>query len=152
MFYPIKTETFTSTYALNEVIEKLKADLEPNDNETRNWFKGSLKENTFTISLILKRPNNFVPVIYGVLDKDENGRGIVVVKYELFPATRRFLVFWTAITILLSLFFAIPYQAYLYAAITLSACLVNYIITRENFNIQVRKSRRALKKVLGVKE
>ncbi len=152
MFFPIKTETYISDYSVSEVADRVSNDLAFEDQETKNWFKGTASDASFEISLILKRPNNFVPMISGLIEKEADGKSIILVKYELFPATKKFLLFWTILTILLTLFFAIPYHAYLYAAITFSACLVNYIITRENFNIQVRKSRRALKKVLGIED
>ena len=74
---------------------------------------------------------------------------LIKITYELFPATKRLLLFWTVLTFLISLFFVGIYQAWLYGAISFGICLVNYIISREHFFTQVRKSRRALDKMLS---
>ena len=152
MFFPVKSETFASPHSSSEVEQRMVDDINHQDETKKKWFKGEITDRCFNISLILKRPNNFTPIISGMIENESNGKSLVIVKYELFPSTKRFLFFWTILTLLLTLFFAIPYQAFLYGAITLSAGLVNYIITRENFNIQVRKSRRALLKVVGATE
>ncbi len=152
MFFPVKSETFASPLSSSEVEQRMVNDINHQDESRKNWFKGEISDGCFNISLILKRPNNFTPLISGLIEKDADGKSLIIVKYELFPSTKRFLLFWTILTLLLTLFFAIPYQAYLYGAITFSAGLVNYIITKENFKIQIRKSRRALLKVVGATE
>jgi len=138
-------------YSKSELMDRLDTAMRDRNNDddiptagAKQWFIGEWSDDAFKVFLKLKRPNNFVPVISGVITPKENGGSMAVVKYQLFPSSRNFLTFWTIITILITLFFAIPYQAYLYAMISFGACLVNYIITYENFKIQVRKSRRAL--------
>ncbi len=148
MFFPQKVETLYSPLSKSEVIQSLRVDLntdkEDLESQQKKWFKGIVEKDQFEISLLLKRPNNFTPIISGIVESEEKGGSMILTKYQLFPSSKRFLVFWTILTLLITLFFAIPYQAYWYAAISLAACMVNYVITRENFNIQTRKSRRAL--------
>lgn len=111
------------------------------------WFHGEIEEDAFRLALILKRPNNFIPVIHGIVSS-EPGQCNLVLKYELFPATKRLLLFWSLISIAATLFFAIPYHEYFYAAISLSFGIVNYVIAFENFKMQCKKSRRALERIL----
>jgi len=153
MFFPKKTETLITSLGKSKVIEILTAELKtdiPVESEEikKKWFKGFIQNDAFEISLILKRPNNFTPVIEGLVEADEDGKTMVLVKYQLFPSSKRFLLFWTILTLLITVFFIVPYQAYWYGAISFAACFVNYVITKENFNIQVRKSRRALARLL----
>lgn len=151
MFYPKQTEKIHSKLSQSEAAARIQLSIEPglltDDDERKKWFDGRCEDDAFEMHLKLKRPNNYIPVISGIVEPDDDGGTIILVRYGLFPSSKKFLVFWTIITLLITLFFAIPYHAYLYAAISFSACLVNYIITYENFKIQVRKSSRALKYV-----
>ena len=146
-FFPNKTESFEVNLSRYEVLEIIQASFSPEGPGPK--FNGKIDEETFQISLVLKRPNNFVPIISGMVEPEEKGTSMILVKYELFDSSKKFLAFWTVLTLLITLFFAIPYQAYLYAAISLAAGFVNYVITYENFKIQVRKSKRALFTLLG---
>lgn len=152
MFFPTRTETITSPYSRSEVRLKLLEAIDPQPDEDgeegKKWFNGVCSDDAFELALFLKRPNNYVPVISGLVEADDDGGAIILARYSLFPSSKRFLLFWTILTLLITLFFAIPYSSYSYAAISFSACFVNYLITYENFNIQVRKSRRALEKVV----
>ena len=149
MFFPKQTEKIHTPLSKSQAAARLKESIDPGllteDGERKKWFEGRSEDDAFEVHLKLKRPNNYVPVTFGILEPDDDGGTIILVKYGLFPSSKNFLLFWTIITLLITIFFAIPYQAYLYAAISLAACLVNYIITSENFKIQVRKSSRALK-------
>lgn len=111
-------------------------------------FNGLWSSSGFSLSLKLKISNNFIPIINGTyLSSDE---GILFnLTYDLFPATKKLLMFWTILTLLITLFFIGIYQAWLYGAISFGFCIVNYILSRENFKIQVKKSKRMLTKMLS---
>ena len=100
----------------------------------------------FSISLKLKVPNNFIPIINGNFITSEEGI-LIRLTYELFPATKRLLMIWTILTLLITAFFIGLYQAWLYGAISFAFCIVNYILSRENFKIQVKKSKRMVDKL-----
>ena len=114
-------------------------------------FNGLWDKKGFSISLILKIPNNFIPVIKGDFVSSEEGI-LMKLTYELFPATKRLLLFWTVLSLLITLFFFVLYQAWLYGSISLGFCIVNYILSRENFKIQVRKSERMIEKLFSYTE
>ena len=111
-------------------------------------FNGIWNKDGFSISLKIKTSNNFIPIIKGNILNSEEGT-LVQLTFELFPATKRLLMFWTILTLLITIFFIGLYKTWLYGAISLGFCLVNYILSVENFKIQVRKSKRMLDKMLS---
>ncbi len=153
-FYPYDEETKLVALSqeqlidhLNKYIKPLKGDLP--ERESKDFlFNGIWNEDEFSISLKLKISNNFIPIIKGeFLSSDE---GILIrLNYDLFPATKKLLLFWTILTLLITVFFIGLYQAWIYGAISFGFCLVNYILCRENFKIQLRKSKKMLDKMLS---
>jgi len=153
-FLPNKQETRLVSLNQEQLIEKFEKHIKPVDNrfdkeDSRDYlFNGVWSKDEFSISLKLKISNNFIPLIHGkYMDSDE---GILIqLNYVLFPATKKLLMFWTILTLLITLFFIGLYQAWIYGAISFGFCLVNYILSVENFKIQVRKSKRMLDKMLS---
>jgi hypothetical protein len=156
-FFPLKQETRLVTIPEGQLFKNLEKFIKPvKPDETADLrgeylFNGIWNKENFSISLILKISNNFVPIISGnVLSSDEGT--LVKLKYEMFPATKKLLMFWTIITLLITLFFIGIYQAWLYGAISFGFCVVNYILSREHFKIQTRKSRRMIEKLFSYTE
>lgn len=153
-FFPKKTETRLvelSPAQLDQHFEKYIKPIKQDHNVEypgRYLFNGVWSMEGFSISLMLKISNNFVPVINGEIIPSDEGI-LIKMTYNLFPSTKRLLLFWTVLTLLITLFFVGIYQAWLYGAISFGFCIVNYILTWENFKIQVRKSRRMLEKMLS---
>lgn len=153
-FYPADEEVRLIPTGKEQLLQALDRHVEPIDRKRQKesdksyLFTGAWNEQGFSISLKLKISNNFIPIISGeILDSEE---GILIKsRFNLFPATKKLLLFWTVLTILITLFFVGIYQAWLYGAISLGFCLVNFILTRENFKIQVRKSKRMLDKMFS---
>lgn len=152
-FFPSQQETRLVQFdkdTLHSRFEKhilpVKSNLEKE--ETAEYlFNGLWNDEEFSISLKLKISNNFIPIIHGKYLDSEDGM-LIQLTYGLFPATKKLLMFWTILTLLITLFFIGLYQAWLYGAISFGFCLVNYILSVENFKIQVRKSKRMLDKML----
>ena len=153
-FFPIQKETRLIHISREQFFQNLAKYVKPVSNiisaETSNLylFNGVWNEEGFSISLRLKIANNFLPLINSEFMQSDDGI-LINLTYELFPATKKLLVFWTVLTLLITLFFVGLYQAWLYGAISFGLCLVNYILTMENFKIQVRKSKRMLEKLLS---
>ena len=153
-FFPSAQETRLIPVNQDELIDRFQQYIKPiNANDTRvenkeYLFNGLWNDDEFSISLKLKVANNFIPIIHGkYMDSDE---GILIqLKYGLFPATRKLLLFWTALTLLITIFFIAIHHAWIYGAISFGFCLVNYILSVENFKNQVRKSKRMLDKMLS---
>jgi len=153
-FLPNKQETRLVSLNQEQLLEKFEKHVKPVDksfnreDSTNYLFNGVWSSDEFSISLKLKSSNNFIPIIHGkYMDSD---KGILIqLNYVLFPATKKLLMFWTILTLLITLFFIGLYQAWIYGAISFGFCLVNYILSIENFKIQVRKSNRMLNKMLS---
>lgn len=137
-----------------ELIDRFERNIKPikknaDKKEKKEYlFNGLWNKEEFSISLKLKIGNNFIPIIHGkYMDSDEGM--LIQLNFDLFPATKKLLIFWTVLTLLITLFFVALYQAWIYGAISFGFCLVNYILSVENFKIQVRKSKRMLDKMLS---
>ncbi len=123
-------------------------DKPPEGDERMYLFNGLWKGESFTISLRLKNPGNFIPLVHVNMVPSEEGL-LLNMEYDLFPATRKLLFFWTIVPLFITLFFIAAYDKWLYGAISFSFAVVNYILSRENFKMEVRKTRRALEKFLS---
>lgn len=156
-FFPTEEEVRLVSLSEAQLHDNLGKYIEPVGKDKQNFtgqsglFTGVWNERGFSISLKLKISNNFVPVINGDIIKSEEGL-LIRSRFSLFPATKRLLLFWTVLSILITLFFVGLYQAWLYGAISFGFCIVNYVLARENFKIQVRKSKRMLEKMFSAVE
>lgn len=154
LFYPFEEETRLITLSQDQLRENLKEFIKPlkgeeqEENQKIFLFNGIWDNDSFSISLKLKISNNFIPIIHGTLLTSDEGI-LIRLTYALFPSTKKLLMFWTILTLLITAFFIGIHQAWLYGAISFGFCLVNYILSRENFRIQVRKSKRMLDKMLS---
>ena len=151
-FYPGEEETRLIKISREQLYQRFEKHIKPikhaGEDPGDYLFNGIWSEEAFSISLKLKIANNFVPLINGaIVSSDESV--LIRLKYEFFPATKKLLLFWTVLTLLITAFFIGFHQAWLYGAISFGFCLVNYILSRENFKIQLRKSKRMLEKLLS---
>lgn len=158
-YLPFRSETIVLPYGATEVKSRLIKVIKPvrdkhqqkDDEETESShyvFNGTFENDRFTISQIIKHPENFLPLISGKIDATSVGC-IIFLKYRMFFSTNMFLGFWSVVTFLMTLLFVIGYNNYLYATVCFGFGVVNYSIAIANFNIQVKKSKRLLDQVLN---
>ena len=153
-FYPSEKETRLVSISDEQLFENFEKHIKPlkakaQSEESKDFhFVGAWNKEGFSLSLKLKTANNFIPIINGNFLMSEEGV-LIKLTYDFFPATKKLLMFWTILTLLITLFFVGIYQAWLYGAISFGFCLVNYILSIENFKIQVRKSKRMFEKMLS---
>ncbi|WP_224996675.1 hypothetical protein [Cesiribacter sp. SM1] len=156
---PYKQETFVLPYPAEEALNRLRPHTRPVEEgfefstaeEKRFLFNGVVKKGIFRISRRVQKPENFLPLLLGRLETTSVGC-LLFVSYRLFFSTAMYLVFWSVVCLLLTLFFLIYHQAWLYAAIAFGTGCVQYIIAIKNFSWQVNRSRQELEKVLFSKE
>jgi len=149
---PIKNETFVSPLRASEVAHKLKSStcppaLSKNEIDPLAVFIGSVKQESFKISLKVNAPENFLPIIYGSIDELSMG-SIVSIKFRLFFSSLMFLTFWSGICILTSLFFFLIEENGTYGVIAIAAGALNYFVTLFYFHKKVKESHKALMSVL----
>ena len=153
-FYPSEKETRLVSISDEQLYEKFEKHIKPLKGDaliedSKDFlFNGVWNKNGFSVSIKLKIGNNFIPVINDNFLMSEEGI-LIKMTYDFFPATKKLLMFWTILTLSITLFFVGIYQAWLYGAISFGFCLVNYILSIENFKIQVRKSKRMFEKMLS---
>ncbi|MTI31854.1 hypothetical protein [Xanthovirga aplysinae] len=136
-------------YRIWRVTKSVRPELKwPNVQEKSFLFNGWIEDKHFRISRILTYPNNYIPLIIGEIEETSTGC-IVFLKYKLFFFTRFFLIFWTIVTLLLSLFFLLFIRNNLYAFLSILTGGFNYLIVIINFNIQIDKSRKVLHKLFS---
>lgn len=156
MFLPQKTETLVLPSSSQEMLQRLErvvytAEDKLNDVEEDELhvFTGTIFQNAFVISLKLKRPDNFIPIINGNIEDTSKG-SIVFLKYRLFKSTKMFLLFWTAVIFILALLLILFQGKVWFAVIAILASIANYLVTVVNFNRKVKQSREYLMDVLTV--
>lgn len=153
-FFPKVKETRLLDSSEEKLYSKLKKHIKPireisfEQDSNEFLFNGLWGKEGFSISLKLKIANNFIPIIKGSFMNSDEGI-LVSLIYEMFPATKRLLLLWTILTLLITLFFIGLYKAWIYGTISFGFCIVNYILSIENFKIQIRKSKRMLDKMLS---
>lgn len=111
-------------------------------------FNGWVKDRKFKLSRKVKSPENFLPIIKGNIEETSLG-SLVFVQYSLFFGSNFFLIFWSVVTLFLTVFFIAFYNMMLYGLIAFGVGVSNYAIAVANFNIQVRKSSKLLHNVLN---
>lgn len=135
-FYPERNEIlvlpFTEKYAQDKVLSELAI---PPGSEKKS-FSGWIEGNTFELTRHLNRPDNYSPIIKGVIDASSKGI-IIFLNYKLMFSTRLFLTLWTVILIFFMFFFYFKYDAHLYGAISLLMAIINYLVVYLNFKKQV---------------
>lgn len=110
-------------------------------------LRGDVGENEFDVSLNIKEPGRYLPIVRGKIEQGEEGSKIFL-DYRLRLKTRRSLIIWLILTGSLSVFFIVGYNRWLYGVITFSLGMVKYILTRENFSMQVQRTGHVLNKIL----
>lgn len=152
-FIPKETETLVLPTPSQELLNRLDrivyyAD-ENQDEQAKNdeyhLFTGTIDQNAFVLSLKMKRPDNFIPLIKGNIEDTSKG-SIVFLKYTLFRSTRMFLIFWTGLIFVLALILIAMQGKFWYGSIALLVSIANYTVTVINFRRKVKISRDYLMK------
>lgn len=111
-------------------------------------FWGWIKSNRFRISLKVKRPTPYMPVIVGSVEATRTG-SILFLRYQLLPTTKVFLLFWTLLICLGSVFVAFQYQRGVYAAAGALILVFIHAVVWANFHLQRKIAREQLLALLA---
>ena len=142
-FVPYYFETLVLPFTSVEVLEIINLNIingnASQENKDRTYM-GSISKSKFRIYEKLNRPDNFLPVIRGRIESTSKGC-IIFTSYNLLFSTALFLSFWTIVTLLLFILFLFEFNQTLYSAISLLACILNYLFTSNQFHRRAKKSR-----------
>ena len=111
--------------------------------ETKYLFNGTIARTGFTISRRVDYPNNYLPLVKGTFEDSSRGC-ILFLQYDLFFSSRMFLLFWSGLSVLISLFLFSYAQENTYALIALGGGVANYLVTLMNFKKQLNISKKLL--------
>jgi hypothetical protein len=141
---PAYRETIVLPIAAPVVFERLALSTSnkvPESNEI--IFHGWVKPDRFRLSLRQRRPSNYAPIISGQIETTSNGC-ILFIDYKLMPSMRVFIMFWTLLIILGSLFSGFQFKNVAYTMSGLAIIAFIYGIVWSNFNLQRKPSHEAL--------
>ncbi|MGK7394991.1 MAG: hypothetical protein ACNS62_10475 [Candidatus Cyclobacteriaceae bacterium M3_2C_046] len=152
-FFPYKKETLVLPHEAGQLENLLVRYVKParqmsspplgSGKSSEAIFNGCIAEGKFRISMIIKVPQNFLPLITGRIEATSRGC-LVFLHYQLFYSTLLFIMMWSIICLMMALLFFLAYKIYLYGIIALIAGLINYGIALVNFNMYYKRSRLAL--------
>jgi hypothetical protein len=111
-------------------------------------FSGVIQPDRFSISLRVRRPATFLPLIRGHTEPTPSGC-LIFLKAALFPATRVYMVFWLLFMPAAALIAARQYDTPLALVVAVIVDLAILWIAWANFKIQFRLSMEALDSVLN---
>lgn len=153
-FLPYYSETLVLPYNADEIIKKLShsvlienAELLPEERAKNYHFVGRVEKNYFKIFRKITQPNNYLPLIFGSIEKTSSG-SIIFLEYKLFQSTKYFLLFWSLISLGMGIFLMFNQKLYFYAALSFLLGIINYYITVVNFSRNTNRDKKLLQEIL----
>lgn len=157
-FFPHQSEILVSPQTKTEVMRNLgKVTKSMNFlaydalKQNTHLFNGTIKENSFSISLVIDRADSFLPLIKGKIEDTPMG-SILFLSYSLFPSSAFFLGFWTVVSLLLCLFFGLNSEKYVYSALSFGFALFNYGFAWAHFRRKIKLSQAVFHEILETKK
>jgi len=158
--WPAKSEMFLSPHGQHEIIRRMELAVKPvkfqsfknrslGDIEAEAFlFNGKVGKNGFSISQVVNRPNNFLPLIKGKIEGGESG-SLVHLEYSLFPSVKYFLVFWIILMVLFSIISFAQRDDTLTVVFPIIILVASYALIISRFNDAYQKSRKELMRLIG---
>ncbi|MCR9014262.1 hypothetical protein [Aquiflexum gelatinilyticum] len=155
--FPNHSEVLVSALSKKEVeqrLEKVTLDVNFLDYEERLQkgfqFNGKVEKESFRLSLVVNKPDSFLPLILGKIEATPKGC-ILFLQYRLFPSSAFFLGFWTVVTLTLAVFFGFVTQKPIYAGLSILACIGNYYFAWIYFKRKIKLSKGIFHEILNLK-
>lgn len=156
--FPTYSEVLVSPFSSEEVARKLQAVTKKVNylegpiilNKTHQ-FNGQVDRKHFHLSLIINKPDSFLPLIKGKIEPVKSGC-ILFLRYSLFPSSAFFLAFWGIVTFLLAIFFILYENQWLYALLCLLAGVGNFVFAWSYFNTKLKQSQIIFHQMLSLQE
>lgn len=96
MIFPAVTETLVLPLDAADVAQRI------GEGITKQKFNGVVNGAGFSLSACLIRPPQFSPIVLGRIESSSRGT-VILVRYELMPATKALLVFVSVILVLIAI-------------------------------------------------
>ena len=152
LLIPDKRETIVLPFEAEEVERQLITFVKPLKNmgapaiekkSGKFFFNGYVKGRKFSISRVIKIPQNFLPLIVGKIEATSMGC-IIFIHYRLFNSPILFMSIWIGICIFIAIAFAFVLGKTNYSILALLFAAINYIVALKNFSLQLRRSKEDL--------
>jgi hypothetical protein len=154
LIFPSKSETIVCgepcevvTGRLHNMVDQVDPNTAKTPGPTMKEFSGMIVEDGWQFTRSGKKPGSYQPLVRIRLEK-ANKTCLVMIRYTLFVDTKRSLIIWSLLSVFVATFFFALYQEWLYGTLTISVGVVNFILARENFRIQLANTRRILHNTL----
>jgi len=141
---PHATRTLVTILQQEEVFDRMRRATAPE----KMRFNGVVRPDRFSISMRVRRPATFLPLIRGHTEPTPTGC-LIFLKAALFPSTRVYMAFWLLFVPVAGLIAATQYDSPWTLAGALIVDLVVLWVAWANFRIQLRLSMEALDSVLN---
>lgn len=106
-------------------------------------FNGWVHDLKFKISKTVNYPQNYLPIAKGEIEKVKSG-SVVIISYDLFPATKSMIIFSLILTFFIVIIFGLIRQNIWIALFSILVFLVHYFVALGNFNMHVKDCHRIL--------
>lgn len=146
---PQKTKTLVLPLTAHEVLFRLDVATNPPSKSPHKFtpLMGRVGEDRFQLALRARRPNGFVPIATGKIEKTSNGC-LIFLTYTLMPSTRFYLMFCSLIIILCGGFAAFLYKNILPCLLAAAAVGIIHMIAWANFKLHRKPLHNQLLEVL----
>lgn len=150
MLTPYFRETIVSPLRSEEVFRLLDREIaSKKENKLDRAFNGFCSMTEFRLSRKVSYPNNYLPLMNGVIE--DSGKGSIInIRYKLFPSTQAFLIFWTSLSLFIGLFVFFGLDRHMYGSLAILAGIANYLVSLFNFRKQLQLSRSLLFSILDI--
>jgi hypothetical protein len=146
---PQKTKTLVLPLTSHEVLFRLDVATNPPGKSPHKFtpLMGRVGEDRFQLALRARRPNGFVPIATGKIEKTSSGC-LIFLTYTLMPSTRFYLLFFSLITLLCGAFAAFAYKNVLLCFAAAGVIGVIHVIAWANFKLHRKPLHNQLLEVL----
>jgi len=146
---PKKTKTLVVPLTAHEVLFRLDKATNPPTKHPNKFtpLMGLIGEDRFQLALRARRPNGFVPIATGKIEKTSNGC-LIFLTYTLMPSTRFYLVFCSLIILLLGALTAFYSKNILLCLVALASVAIIHLIAWANFKLHRKPLHNMLLEVL----
>jgi hypothetical protein len=146
---PQKTKTLVLPLTAHEVLFRLDVATNPPDNSPHKFtpLMGRIGEDRFQLALRARRPNGFVPIATGKIEKTSSGC-LIFLTYTLMPSTRFYLQFCSLVILISGAVAAFYYKDVLLSLAAIASVAIINLIAWANFKLHRKPLHNLLLEVL----
>jgi hypothetical protein len=146
---PQKSKTLVLPLTAHEVLFRLDAATNPPSKSPQKFtpLMGQIGDDRFQVALRARRPNGFVPVATGKIERTSTGC-LIFLTYTLMPSTRFYLLFWSVVILLSGLAAAFFYRNILFCLVAIASIALINGIAWANFKLHRKPLHNLLLEVL----